>query len=92
MGAKIGNQVEARDSMGVERKLELEAIVSGSTENAASICGVVGAWAWEKWLMRCKVQTVGEEAKLEDVVDVIEEGRACGAGWRTLNGWARKPL
>lgn len=92
MGAKIESKPEARDSMGVEVKLELEAMVTGSTENAASVCGIVGAWAWEKWLLRCKVQTVGEDAKLDDIQDVIEEGRARGAGWRTVNGWARKPL
>jgi len=91
MGAKIENKAVNRDSLGVEVKLELEAMVSGSTENAASICGIVGGWAWEKWLLRCKVQTVGDEGRLEGVQDIIEEGRACGAGWRTLNGWARKP-
>jgi SAM-dependent methyltransferase len=92
MGAKIEDKVVNRDSMGVEVKLELEAMVTGSTENAASICGIVGGWAWEKWLLRCKVQTCGQEGKLEGVQDIIEEGRACGAGWRTLSGWARKPL
>jgi SAM-dependent methyltransferase len=92
MGAKVENKVAARDSMGVEVKLELEAMVTGNTESAASICGVVGGWAWEKWLSRCKVQTVGEEGSLEGVQDIIEEGRACGAGWRTVNGWGRKPL
>lgn len=92
MGAKIEDKVVNRDSMGVEVKLELEAMVTGSTENAASICGIVGGWAWEKWLLRCKVQTVGQEGKLEGVQDIIEEGRACGAGWRTVSGWARKPL
>jgi hypothetical protein len=92
MGAKIEDKVVNRDSMGVEVKLELEAMVTGSTENAASICGIVGGWAWEKWLLRCKVQTCGQEGKLEGVQDIIEEGRACGAGWRTVSGWARKPL
>lgn len=92
MGAKMEPKPEARDSMGVEVKLELEAMVTGSTDNAANICGVVGGWAWEKWLMRAKVQTSGEEAKLENIQDIIEEGRATGAGWRTVNGWARKPL
>jgi SAM-dependent methyltransferase len=92
MGAKIESKPEARDSMGVEVKLELEAMVTGSTENAASVCGIVAGWAWEKWLMRCKVQTLGVDAKLDDVQDVIEEGRARGAGWRTVNGWARKPF
>ncbi|KAH6670631.1 hypothetical protein B0J14DRAFT_485854 [Halenospora varia] len=92
MGAKIEDKVINRDSMGVEVKLELEAMVSGSTENAASICGIVGGWAWEKWLLRCKLQTVGNEGKLDGVQDIIEEGRTCGAGWRTVSGWARKPL
>lgn len=92
MGAKIENKVVQRDSMGVEVKLELEAMVQGSTENAASVAGVVGAWAWEKWLLRCKVQTVGMEGTVEGVQDIIEEGRGCGAGWRVLSGWARKPI
>ncbi|PMD56417.1 uncharacterized protein K444DRAFT_535454 [Hyaloscypha bicolor E] len=92
MGAKIEEKVVNRDSLGVEVKLELEAMVSGSTENAASVCGIVGGWAWEKWLLRCQVQTVGSEGKLEGVQDIIEEGRACGAGWRVVSGWARKPI
>lgn len=92
MGAKVENKVAARDSMGVEVKLELEAMVTGNTESAASVCGVVGGWAWEKWLLRCRVQTVGDEGSLESVQDIIEEGRACGAGWRTVSGWGRKPL
>ena len=92
MGAKVEKQIAARDSLGVEIKLELEAMVTGSTESAASVCGIVGGWAWEKWLLRCRVQTVGEEGTLEGVQDIVEEGRACGAGWRALSGWARKPL
>lgn len=90
MGAKIENKVVQRDSMGVEMKLELEAMVQGSTENAASVAGMVGGWAWERWLLRCKLQTVGMEGKVEGVQDIIEEGRSCGAGWRVLSGWARK--
>jgi SAM-dependent methyltransferase len=92
MGAKMENKKIERDSMGVELKLELEAMVQGSSENAASIAGIVGAWAWEKWLLRAKVQTVGMEGVVEGVQDVVEEGRGCGAGWRVLSGWARKPL
>lgn len=92
MGAKVENKVAARDSMGVEVKLELEAMVTGNTESAASMCGVVGGWAWEKWLLRCRVQTVGDEGTLEGVQDIVEEGRACGAGWRTVSGWGQKPL
>ncbi|KAG9228362.1 hypothetical protein BJ875DRAFT_477673 [Amylocarpus encephaloides] len=92
MGAKMEEKVSNRDSMGVEVKLELEAMVTGNTESTASVCGIVGGWAWEKWLLRCKLQTFGNEAKLDGVRDIIEEGRMCGAGWRTVSGWARKPL
>jgi len=91
MGSKI-DKVSNRDSMGVEVKLELEAMVTGSTESAANVTGVVGGWAWEKWMLRCKVQTVGDEGSLEGVQDIVEEGRSCGAGFRTVSGWARKPL
>jgi SAM-dependent methyltransferase len=94
-----------RDSNGVERSLELEAIVQGSTEGAASIAGLVGGWAWERWLLRCETEKVAGEGRLwldaaevreagkclENVHDVIEEGRSCGAGYRMLNGFARKP-
>jgi SAM-dependent methyltransferase len=92
MGSKVGEKKVERDSMGMEVKLELEAMVSGSTENAAGICGVVGGWAWEKWLLRCKVQTCGEDGGLDGIQEVVEEGRGVGAGWRLVNGWARKPF
>jgi hypothetical protein len=52
MGAKVGNKVSAR---GLEAKLELEVMATGNTKSAASVCGVVGGWAWEKWLLRCRV-------------------------------------
>jgi SAM-dependent methyltransferase len=36
---------------------------------------------------------VAEAGKcLEGVAAIVEEGRTCGAGWRMLNGYARKPL
>ncbi|CZS89134.1 related to verprolin [Rhynchosporium agropyri] len=81
-----------RGSMGVEVDLELEAMVSGSTDNAASITGIVVGWAWEKWVQRCAVQTGAAGGKAESVAEILEEGRACGGGWRTVSGWARKPL
>ncbi|KAH8820353.1 hypothetical protein F5884DRAFT_44474 [Xylogone sp. PMI_703] len=81
-----------RDSMGMEVKLELEAMVTGHTNEIANITGIVGSWAWEKWLLRTRVQTVGNEGTLEGVQEVIEEGRGCGSGWRVCTGWARKPL
>lgn len=99
------NKNVVRDSFGNEVKLELEAMVQGSTEDAASIAGVAGSWAWEKWLLRCETEKVASEGRLLDtavireagmcldgVHDVIEEGRRCGAGFRVLNGFARKPV
>lgn len=94
-----------RDSNGVERPLELEAIVQGSTEAAAGIAGLAGGWTWERWLLRCEMEKVAGEGRLwldaadvreagkclEGVHDVVEEGRGCGAGYRMLNGFARKP-
>ncbi|KAI1826473.1 methyltransferase domain-containing protein [Xylaria intraflava] len=93
-----------RDSNGFERPLELEAIVQGSTEDAASIAGIAGGWAWERWLLRCETEKVASEGRLwldaaevreagkclDGVHAVIEEGRGCGAGYRMLNGFARK--
>lgn len=36
---------------------------------------------------------VAEAGKcLDGVAAIVEEGRTCGAGWRMLNGYARKPL
>ncbi|KAK6609441.1 methyltransferase domain-containing protein [Botrytis cinerea] len=91
MGADPEHRLDVeRNSVG--DPLEMEAMVSGSTGDAACVTGLVGGWAWEKWLLRCRVQTVGDEGTLEGVQNLIEEGRTCGAGWRTLNGWARKPL
>ena len=94
MGARIDSrsQLMYRDSVGKEVPLQLEAMVSGSTDCAASIAGLVGGWLWEKWMLRCRVQTVGAEGALEGVQGIIEEGRGRNAGWRTLSGWARKPL
>ncbi|KAI4116370.1 MAG: hypothetical protein LQ338_007234 [Usnochroma carphineum] len=63
----------------------------GSTADAASITGLVGGWAWEQWLLKLQME-MGKERLLEGVAGVMEEGKSTGAGWRCLNGWARKPL
>ncbi|KAH8675828.1 hypothetical protein BX600DRAFT_432377 [Xylariales sp. PMI_506] len=94
----------ARDSMGCEIQLELEAMVQGSTAAAAPVAGLLGSWGWEKWLLRCEAEKVAGEGRwldtaeiheaglcLDGVHAVIEEGRRCGAGWRVLKGFARKP-
>jgi SAM-dependent methyltransferase len=93
MGSPLQNAPVSRDSMGVELPLELEAMVTGSTNAAASITGLVGSWAWEKWMLKLEMECgKSEDSLLEGVHNIIEEGRKCGAGWRNLNGWARKPL
>ncbi|ORY66371.1 methyltransferase domain-containing protein [Pseudomassariella vexata] len=105
MGEKRpANRNVVRDSQGCEVKLELEAMVTGSTEATASVCGIAGGWAWERWLLRCEMEKVACEGRLVETAEireagacldgvhgVIEEGRQCGAGWRVLNGFARKP-
>ncbi|KAH7031615.1 uncharacterized protein B0I36DRAFT_324314 [Microdochium trichocladiopsis] len=99
-----------RDSTtGVELSLELEALVQGSTEAAAGVSGLAGSLVWERWLLRCEMEKVVCEgrlnaaivpeqeireagaAALQGVHGIVEEGRRCGAGWRVLNGFARKP-
>ncbi|KAI1094806.1 hypothetical protein F5B19DRAFT_415665 [Rostrohypoxylon terebratum] len=103
------NRRVACDSVtGVERPLDLEAMVCGSTEAAASVTGLAGSWAWEKWLLRCETEKVASEERLgffeveaesekaskclDGVHEIIEEGRKVGAGFRCLNGYARKPF
>ncbi|CAL3966926.1 hypothetical protein PZA11_003385 [Diplocarpon coronariae] len=88
--APAAGRVVERERVGVGAHLEREATVQGSTDHAASVCGLVGGWAWEKWLHRCAVQT-GAKGRVAGVAEVLEEGRACGAGWRTVSGWGRKP-
>ncbi|KAL8678977.1 MAG: hypothetical protein Q9186_004698 [Xanthomendoza sp. 1 TL-2023] len=72
--------------------MKLEAVQGpvGSTGNAANISGLVGGWAWEQWMLKLQVE-MGNEKVLEGIAGVMEEGKSTGAGWRCLNGWARKP-
>ncbi|KHN95294.1 Methyltransferase type 11 [Metarhizium album ARSEF 1941] len=87
---------------------QMDAMVTGSSDNIANVCSVVGGWSWERWLLRCEMEKVGGEMRLADTVTtgaamkeagkcldgvhaVMEEGRSCRAGFRMLNGWARKP-
>lgn len=67
--------------------------VTGTTADAAMLTGMVGAWEWEKWMLKLQVEMGKEDEKLlEGVVQVLEEGAKDGAGWRYLTGWASKPL
>lgn len=72
---------------------EIEAVQGpvGSTADAASISGLVGSWTWEQWMLKLQME-MGKENLLEGVGAVLEEGKFTGAGWRSLIGWARKPL
>ncbi|KAI9730164.1 MAG: hypothetical protein M1818_008258 [Claussenomyces sp. TS43310] len=93
MGAPLPPPPASRDSLGVEVKLELEAMVTGSTNAAANITGLMGAWAWEKWMLKLQMESgMAEGSLLDGVHSILEEGRKCGAGWRALSGWARRPL
>lgn len=62
----------------------------GSTADAAGMTGLVGSWAWESWMLSLQ-EEMGRKELLEGVSAVLEEGKATGAGWRCLTGWARKP-
>ncbi|EFX04100.1 verprolin-like protein [Grosmannia clavigera kw1407] len=98
-----------RDSTGsAVPTVELEAIVTGSTDGVAAITGLVGSWSWERWLLRTEMEKTAGELRLADTVTagaalheagksldgvhaIVEEGRARGAAWRMLRGYARKP-
>ena len=71
---------------------KLEAVQGpvGSTADAASVAGLVGSSAWERWMLKLDIE-IGKKNLLEGVGAVLEEGKGTGAGWRTLSGWARKP-
>lgn len=65
--------------------------VFGTTATAAMLTGLVGSWAWEKWLLRLQMEMGKDEEKLlEGVVQMLEECAQNNAAWRTLRGHARK--
>jgi SAM-dependent methyltransferase len=64
----------------------------GSTEDIASITGILGGWLWEQWLVRLRAEMGHDRSKLLDGVGALfDEGRKNGAGWTCLSGWAMKP-
>ncbi|KAI0025341.1 hypothetical protein F4780DRAFT_790947 [Xylariomycetidae sp. FL0641] len=95
-----------RESTGeVPQTLTLEAMVQGSTRAAADVAGLAGGWAWERWLLRAEAERAASQGHsffafdaaasqscLDGVHAVVEEGRRCGAAWRVLQGFARKPV
>ncbi|KAJ5475332.1 hypothetical protein N7539_008398 [Penicillium diatomitis] len=64
----------------------------GSTEDIASVTGILGGWMWEQWLVRLRSEMGQDRSKLLDGVGALfDEGRKTGAGWTCLSGWAMKP-
>jgi SAM-dependent methyltransferase len=89
VGAQAGAQ-EKRISEDGEVKMQ-DAPVFGSTNDAAMLTGIVGSWAWERWMLRLQMEMGKEEERLlEGVVQVLEEGAKEMSAWRSLTGWARK--
>jgi len=64
----------------------------GSTTDASYITGLIGAWLWERWMLKLHTEMGKEEERcLDGVTAALEEGAQIGAAWRYLSGWARKP-
>jgi len=71
--------VAVRDSAGLPVKtLELEAIVSGSTDNIAAMTGMAAGWSWERWLLRAEMEKAAGELRLADTVTPGEAMREAG--------------
>ncbi|KAK0751720.1 hypothetical protein B0T18DRAFT_75868 [Schizothecium vesticola] len=60
------------------KTLALEAIVSGSTNNAAAVTGIAAGWSWERWLLRAEMEKVAGELRLADTVTPGEAMREAG--------------
>lgn len=88
----VGAEAKTERSIGPDGQVIVqEAPVFGTTGDAALLTGMVGSWAWEKWLLRLQTEMGKEEEKLlEGVVQVLEEGAKENSGWRYLTGYARK--
>ncbi len=57
------------------------------------LTGIVGSWAWERWMLRLQMEMGKEEEKLLDgVVQALEEGAQGCAGWRTLMGMGEEVI
>lgn len=61
----------------------LDASISGSTDNIANVCSVVGGWSWERWLLRCEMEKVAGELRL---VDTVTAGESIRAAAQALEG------
>ena len=90
----VGAPAEVREEKVISPNGEVEVgmpPVVGTTGDAAMMTGMVGSWAWEKWMLKLQMEMGKEEDRLlEGLVSVLEEGAREGAGWRWLMGYARK--
>ncbi|GAB1311383.1 Verprolin [Madurella fahalii] len=57
---------------------QLDAIVSGSTENVAAVTGVAAGWSWERWLLRAEMEKAAGELRLADTVNPGEAMHEAG--------------
>ena len=98
MGAKMsprGSVTDQGESMGSsgESTPREKTGASCSAADISNLSGLVGSLAWEKWMLKLQMENgKPQDSLLEGVSSVIQEGRECGAAWRCLTGWARKPL
>ncbi|KAI5809938.1 hypothetical protein DFH27DRAFT_467236, partial [Peziza echinospora] len=86
VGEELRRKMEAWEDLGIKK---------GSTELAAPVTGLLGSWTWEKWMLKTSAEaekTSDFGLSIDTIGRVLEEGREMGSGWRTLVGWARKPL
>ena len=61
--------------------------VKGSVADVAGVTGLLGGWAWTKWL-----QNEGFDEEEVTVGRVMDEAKERMSAFRCLVGWARKPL
>lgn len=82
---EVRRKMEAWEDVGTKK---------GSLENASPITGLVGSWIWEKWMLKISAEANDGEWQLavDTVGQVLSEAKEKGSGWRSLVGWARKPL
>lgn len=88
----VGGKAAQEKTIGESGEVEVQdAPAFGSTSDAAMMTGIVGSWAWERWMLRLQMEMGKEEERLlEGVVQVLEEGAKQNSAWKSLTGWARK--
>ena len=84
MKEEVRRKLEAWEDLGTTK---------GSTESVAPVTGLLGSWIWEQWMRKTSAEGgKGSDSRLHSIGSVLDEGRAMKSGWRSMVGWARKPL